>query len=345
MAGGLERNIIYLANRLVEEGHTARLVTFDLPGAESFFDVDPRVDWLKVGRSQPHRKLRFRTAIGTLRRLRSAIASPPADAVICFTHGVLFRTFVAAAGLGTHVVCSERNSLSMYRYTRSRKLSKNWILLYLVKAITVQFPSYRKDYPARLQSKIHIVPNPIFPASDEHVPREPIILSLGRLSTQKRFDWLIAAAELAFDHHPEWRLIIAGSGEHEQNLRSQAASSRHAARIELRAATRDVQSLLRRASVYAQPSQWEGFPNALAEAMAAGVVPVGFRDTAGVSDLIQDGENGFLAQGAPSIESLAETLRTAMEADRSEMSKRAAGVAAQYSPDVWFTAWRRVLAI
>ena len=51
MPGGLEKNITYLANILSEEGFDVHLLTFDLPNAKTYYPLDDRVTWHKIGAS------------------------------------------------------------------------------------------------------------------------------------------------------------------------------------------------------------------------------------------------------------------------------------------------------
>ena len=68
-------------------------------------------------------------------------------------------------------------------------------------------------------------------------------------------------------------------------------------------------TLYQRATFFVSTSQWEGFPNAMAEAMAHGLIAVGFKQTAGVSKLILHETNGILIDGQPDAFRLAETLK------------------------------------
>ena len=58
-----------------------------------------------------------------------------------------------------------------------------------------------------------------------------------------------------------------------------------------------LRDLYRHARAFVYPSRYEGFPNALAEAMAAGLPAVAFANVSGVEDLISHGETGILAHG------------------------------------------------
>ena len=62
-----------------------------------------------------------------------------------------------------------------------------------------------------------------------------------------------------------------------------------------------------RAVVFVLSSRWEGFPNALVEAMALGVPPVAYRGPGGAAEIIEDGRSGLLC--APeSVSALADAL-------------------------------------
>ena len=56
----------------------------------------------------------------------------------------------------------------------------------------------------------------------------------------------------------------------------------------------DIDSLYQKVQVFAFSSKSEGFPNALGEAMSAGLASIAYDCPAGPSDLIQHEQNGFL---------------------------------------------------
>jgi glycosyltransferase involved in cell wall biosynthesis len=58
------------------------------------------------------------------------------------------------------------------------------------------------------------------------------------------------------------------------------------------------------------PSLWEGFPNSVAEALAAGLPVGGFTDCEGVRDLIVSGTSGWLVHRSDPIASQVELLET-----------------------------------
>ena len=103
------------------------------------------------------------------------------------------------------------------------------------------------------------------------------------------------------------RLVIAGEGSLRPELEAQLARLSLRDEVDLAGEIADVPALLRRTDVYVQPSFQEGLPNAVLEAMAAGLPIVATR-VSGNEDLVADGENGLLvAPGDPAA--LAAALR------------------------------------
>lgn len=347
MAGGLERNIAYLANYLAENGHEVILITFDLPGAKSFYALNEAIIWHCVGRTEPHGYISFKDRQRLIMRMRNVLRKPePCDVMICFQHGILARCLLASVLLSTRVICSERNALTMYDYISARKWNTNFFLMFCVHRISVQFPSYKADYPLLLQRKIFAVHNPVFPSPKSEKPREKLVLSVGRHCAQKRFDLLIRASAIAFKDHPDWRLAIIGDGSLTSELLAEIDNAGMADHIELVPPNDNLYSWFERATLYCQPSQWEGFPNGQAEAMAAGVVPVGFAETRGVADLIEDGLSGYLCDEEATDENLARCLSLAIEdhANHDRLSQEARKISKIYSPQSWGQKWANILA-
>ena len=122
-----------------------------------------------------------------------------------------------------------------------------------------------------------IVPAPPFHAIARNVSAEtsPVVLAVGRLATQKGFAVLLRAAAQWRDLEPGPRLVIAGRGPLEAELKAQAASLGVAA--EFAGQRSDVPELLAAADVFVLPSLWEGQPLILQQALHAGVPIVATR--------------------------------------------------------------------
>ena len=139
------------------------------------------------------------------------------------------------------------------------------------------------------------------PSSPE---RDRTVLFVGRLAPQKDPQRLLQAWQQV-DQTGQYRLLIAGSGPLEAELRREC-SERKLVKVEFLGQCHDMPSVYRRAGTMVLPSLSEGCSNALLEAMASGLCPV-VTSIGGNTDVIRDGVNGRLVP-ASDASRLAEAL-------------------------------------
>lgn len=127
---------------------------------------------------------------------------------------------------------------------------------------------------------------------------DPVILFSGRFVYRKGLDILIRIWPSIVASFPTTRLILLGSGDNQpDSIENNIVDKIHREQIvnvHIEGETNSPESYLGVADIFAFPSRKEGFPNALLEAMAAGLAVVGF-NIGGVTDLVQDGRTGLLA--------------------------------------------------
>jgi glycosyltransferase involved in cell wall biosynthesis len=111
------------------------------------------------------------------------------------------------------------------------------------------------------------------------------VACVGRLTAQKGLTWLLDAAPAWLARLPDCDLLLVGQGPQEQQLRRQCAALGIADRVHFAGWRADVPEILAASAALVLPSRWEGMPNAVLEAMAAGL-PVVAADAEGVSELL-----------------------------------------------------------
>ena len=176
-------------------------------------------------------------------------------------------------------------------------------------------------------------------------PGRPLILSVGRLSPEKRADVLIAAiARLPGANDDGPVLAIAGAGPDEGRLRSLVRHYGVADRVLFTGfvADSDLPGLYRLADVFAIAAQAELQSLVTMAAMASGL-PVVAVDAGALAELVHVGENGFLARPGDARE-IADSLDLlCRDADlRVRMSKASSRIIASHDVHRLLTRWESI---
>jgi glycosyltransferase involved in cell wall biosynthesis len=126
------------------------------------------------------------------------------------------------------------------------------------------------------------------------VPRgSRVLLFVGRLDPQKAPAQLLEAAAELFADHADLHLVMVGDGPLASELREWTRARNFESRIHFVGRQENIAALMRAADLLVLPSQWEGLPNVVLEAMAAGT-PVVATAVEGVRDLLGEGKFGVV---------------------------------------------------
>jgi len=167
-------------------------------------------------------------------------------------------------------------------------------------------PYYRRD------ARIYDVPLTILEPTafrESSMPQRYKILSCGHLTEQKNYIQLIRAIGMLTDQSYDVELIIAGQGKQHAQLEALISKLGLGNRVHLTgfiSNQQTLQTLRHEAHIYVQPSLYEGFCLAAAEALAAGL-PTVATDFAGTRDYGFHGKNMIIAHEY-SAEALAKSL-------------------------------------
>jgi starch synthase (maltosyl-transferring) len=122
-----------------------------------------------------------------------------------------------------------------------------------------------------------------------------ISLFAGRLDAQKGLPYLLDAAELVAQKHKNWHLVMMGHDGSEsewfhERRQSSPVLQKHLHWLGFRT---DVREILKSSDLLILPSLWEGMPNVVLEAMAAGKAVIG-TDVEGTNELIVPQQTGWI---------------------------------------------------
>lgn len=347
-----------LANHWADEQHDVTVVTL-ADVSQDDFQLSSEVRRVALRLTGDSRGVigAFRENLRRVAALRQVLREARPHVVVSFIEQANVLALLAGRPFCIPVVISERTDPSRHRagriweFLRRRVYHRCAALVVLTEEIAEQMRPILRGRP------IVVIPNGIGPPAVPRVPEEQrserTVLAIGRLSPEKGFDRLIKAFRYqaqTLDRFPPWRLVILGEGPERSRLCGIARSCPQGS-VALPGRVDDSASWLARADLFALPSRYEGFPNALLEAMAAGVPGVAFDCSPAVRQIIRPGIDGLLVPEpddpkgdvANFVGALGELMTDADR--RRRMGEAAREVTNRFSLEDFFRRWDEVIAV
>ena len=351
-AGGAERVLCFLANAWVNRGVQVTIVTL-VSESSSFYDLDSRVGRVALAEAGESGGLGGAVAavIHRCRTLRRRLREIGPDVVVAFTDTVNALAVVASLGLPYRVVIAER-TVPGYAVTRRFWALMRQLTYPRADVLVVQTEGVRRWASAfvdarRIVKIANAVELPAIPANESLISMPgPGVVAIGRLVKLKGFDRLLRAFAACSPRPQRWSLCIIGEGPERASLEQLAKSLGIADRVHLPGRVIQPSRYLPQFDLAVLTSEYEGFPNVIGEAMAAGLPVVSFDCPYGPREIIRDGVDGVLVK--PGDESgLCAALERLMRDDgvRRDMGNRAREVTSRFSVAEVLAAWARVIGI
>ena len=290
--GGAERVIVNLADYFAEEGN--RTLIINSYPIEDEYKLSESVERIFL-EDKPSRKSFLKKNLTYVKKLRRILKDEKPDILVSFMAEPNFRSLIAARRLKVKTVISIRNDPKkeyptfLYRFL-AKRLYKG------ADGIVFQTDEALKFFSEKIRRKSVVIMNSVDPEFfDTEKTAEDYCVAVGRLTAQKNYPLMIKAFKKVLADFPDKKLLIYGDGELKESLETLIKGEGAEENIIIKGRTDDVPDVLSRAEVFIMTSDYEGMPNALLEAMAAGV-PVICTDCpcGGPKTVIEDGINGFL---------------------------------------------------
>ncbi|AJA10071.1 putative glycosyltransferase [Sphingopyxis fribergensis] len=298
------KRILFAINSLAGGGAERVLATLlggSTPWRERYdihlalLDDEPRAydvpEWVEVHQLDARHKL-----LPSLTQLRALVGRLSPDATLSFLTRANVANAWAMAGRGRPWLISERVNTSAH--LGSARAAKAMVRIVYPRAAHVIAVSEGvvDDLAANFgvaRARMSAIANPVdheqiaklAAEQPSFTPAGPYIVAAGRLMPNKNFPLLLRAyAEAA----PPERLVILGEGPERGALEALAASLGIADRVDMPGFVANPFAVVARARAYAMPSNAEGFPNGLVEAMACGLPVVATNCASGPSEILAD---------------------------------------------------------
>lgn len=297
--GGAERVVINLAEKFASDGYDVSIVTEWIGKDE--YPLSNTVKRVNAGLTeQDESKNRILKVWLRNYRLRQYLKKEKPDVVIAFAKKAIYRALMAAIGTKIPVILSVRiNPKKNYEEPGDRMIINT--LFPKAAGAVFQTDEVKEFFPAKLQSKSKVILNPI---SDKFIgvprpeSRTKTVVHVNRFVAFKNQILLVKAFDNVCKKYPEYVLKMYGADTEDgtleaiQNYIKENSLENH---VLIMGNSDSTEKEIVDAAFFVLPSDEEGLPNVLMEAMALGL-PVISTDCegGGARVLIEDKVNGLL---------------------------------------------------
>lgn len=364
--GGVEKVFCELANQLQAFGFSVNAVCCDRQEGAPGFPLSDAVNFYNCWRDDlnpflsrpicnlrslhPNRELRrSRRAqlLGVMyaAKLRKVLLSLKSDIFICFQPDA---TYVVKELLEMPQPTVTMFHMNPRFFARNPEFQLFKRSLEQSSALQVLMPEYIEECHSVLPSAniIHI-PNCVTPSTTVSDLKNKKIINVGRISKQKQQLLIVEAFSQIASTYLDWTLELWGeeseNPSYAKQVRNAISKHRLEKQILLMGTTDKMPEKLLDSSIFLFPSESEGLPLALLEAMTCGLPAIGRKDCPAVNTLVQDNVNGLLTSETPSsIASALEHLMSSLP-ERKRMGEAARLKSLAFSPERVWGSWKELI--
>lgn len=328
--GGAERFVSILSSHLAAKGYNVRVLMFE--EMTPFYKLDERITLKSVGYGID-RTSRIKSVVQIAWNVlhRSVIAvkkeiqdfSP--DIVMPFLPQADIAVYLASKTKRSYkIICSERNDPLKRSFVTQSLLKKIYkhtdILVCQSETVATYYSSIPKE-------KKQVIGNPVDPLLiPEACPESEAlkIVSAGRLDFQKNFSLLINSFADCINLIPQdTKLIIYGEGREREQLEKLARDRGVDSRVFLPGQIKNLLFSIKDAALFVMSSDFEGFPNALLEAMVVGLPVISTDFPTGTAKTLIGESNGLIVPVGDQT-ALSNAIVTLMNNKKQRIKMRAA---------------------
>lgn len=292
-AGGAERVLSVLSDYWARDGYDITLLLLSNK-IDSAYELNPLIHRQVLALRSKSKSWMHAVSANwrRLKVLRSEISQSRPDVVISFMTETSVLCILALVGKTIPVVACEHSDPYRDPENRAWRMLRRWVFRWADRVVVLS--RYAASYfSTAIRRNVRVIPNAV---KENVIAPEPElqIIAIGRLEKVKRYDVLINAFAALHKIHADWTLTIIGDGSQKHSLEELIHSLHMDLYIHLPGRVETPDHYLCHSGIFVLCSEYEGFPMALCEAMAAGVASISVFYHAGVEDIITDGENGLI---------------------------------------------------
>lgn len=345
--GGAERVVSVLANSFVKRGYQVSIIILDNQYIRSYPLLEGICIFQFKGKLPQKKVMRVPFQVLFTRKILKKV-NP--DIIISFMSEVNIISALSNILSNRKLIISERNDPSRDPENKTVRKVRDFVYSkFNISGFVFQTRDARDYFNEKIQRRSTIIFNPLQPNLPKKYTgqKRKVIVSIGRLASQKNQKLLLEAFSNLSEKFIEYSLEIFGDGELKNELIEKAEELKIQNKFHLKATTPDVLWRVHDASLFVLSSDYEGMSNAMIESIAIGIptiatdCPVG-----GAREIIKHGVNGLLTPvgDLKNLTKLMEEVLSSSEISE-KMSKNGTELKSLLSEDKIFEEWRNFLNV
>lgn len=309
-SGGSERVTSLIANFMSEQGHSVTVVS--ICGDNTCFyplNISVRLITL-INKQEVDNKSYF---FYVLNQLRKFYADNNIDLVIDVFAALSIYTLLLKKKYRYKNITWEH--FNFHVNTGANKIGRKLAVRFsdAIVTLTNEDKGYYCDKYPKAISKLHTIYNPSpYPNAEIGKEKKKMVLSVGRLTRQKKFATMLDIWKCVQQNHPEWKLLILGNGEDREKLELKIHNE-EISNIEMPGAVKNIEEYYRKAAIYISTSLYEGLPMTMIEAQSFGLPIITFNFETGPADIVKNGENGYVIQRTDNLKNDMQNMAHAID--------------------------------
>ena len=364
--GGAERVAVNLANAWSDRSYRPTLLTISQKSRPSAYAIGEGVEVRDVGWPRRAREYELNAHavapivrgfhandshilmpdITMLALLRSAILRTEPDIVVSLITQTNVRVLAALNESKVPVIVCEvtdARRINMRDWQRPRDR------YYRHAARVVATDPVIAEWLTTRGAKAISIHNPLLAPATPISPRQNTrkrVITMSRLSMEKRVEWLVRAFASIAERHPDWDLEIYGHGPQRNFLEHLAEDLAPRGRIRVCGFSNDAYRVLSNADIFVSASWIEGYGNSIWEALACGVPVIAIDAGPSIRKLVRHETDGLVVNG-DGVPELAAALERLMSDDveREKFAANAPEVVKRFSMQAALQQWGELLSL
>jgi len=374
-AGGIERVLCNFSNEFVKRGYEVTYVCLDREKGMPFYPLDKRVKFVNLCYEYPHyfgveyyvtraAKELKKVYLGKKKHLLGNTISDPKKNY--FEKQFIFRLrqylhnnepdiMIGADSQAVYIAQEAcHDTIPTVAMCHTDPLTLDNIPQHEIAAwrktaaVQVLLDEYRQQFVAWGIKNIVTIANVVvqrqvvFPRS----VNQRIICAARLEKIQKRPHLLLESFGMVATKYPAWQLCFCGeisSAGYKKQLDALVNKYKINKQVVFAGQVKNIQEYLMQADIFAMPSNYEGFPLALTEAMSMGLAVVAYRSCRAAESLIVNGVTGILSESG--VEPLAEALAALIQnkEKREALGAKAQQAMVEFAPQKIWNKWEGLI--